>query len=69
MTQNALETGDLIRGPLPEILDGKILQNTTRIYNLIENFNEPLELSKRSTFQSYTEQEKGSDKIPHENQL
>ena len=63
-TQNALETGDLSRGPPPEIQDGKIIQNTTRIYNLTWILNEPEELSKRSTFKSYTEQEWGGDEIP-----
>ena len=62
-TQNALETGDLSRGPPPEIQDGKIIQNTTRIYNLTWILNEPEELSKRSTFKSYTEQEWGGDEI------
>ena len=61
LTQNALETGDLSRGPGPEIQDGEIRQNTTRIYNLTGILNEPWELSKRSTFKSYTEQEWGGD--------
>ena len=63
LTQNALETGDLSRGPPPQIRGGKIMQNTTRIYNLTENLNEPWELSKRSTFKSYTEQEWEGDEI------
>ena len=41
LTQNALETGDLSRGPPPEIQDGKIMKNTTRIYNSTEIVNEP----------------------------
>ena len=40
-TRNALETGDLSRGPSPEIQDGKIMQNTTSIYNLVEIANAP----------------------------
>ena len=40
-TQNALETGDLSRGPPPDMRDGKIMQDAARIYDLTEIVNEP----------------------------